>query len=150
MIETLLFIAVYIVDWILELSGIGGYLLILFPALLYFTRGPSTSKLLILTLISGLFAEMMHGYYAGSLLLGMGVGVFVFQWTSRVIDWRAFHVQLLGMFVYLVLICFLRSTVIFLSGTRFVFPSLLSLFVSYCLAAGLLRYMDFKEARTKF
>jgi hypothetical protein len=148
MIELISVLGVYIVDWMLEFAGIGGYLLVLLPPLIFFFRKLNTPSLLAVVLISGLLSEAMHGYYAGTLLAGMGVGLLIFQSSERTVDWRSPLVQILGLFFYGLIVFFTRGVLAFLGGGVLVFPSLLSLLVSFC-CAWLILLLFRKRAATR-
>ncbi len=146
MIELISVLSIYVVDWLLEFAGIGGYLLIFLPVLLFFFRKLSTPFLLSAALISGLLSEAMHGYYAGTLLAGMGLALFLFQVSERTVDWRSPPVQILGLFFYGLIVFITRGVLVILGASALVFPSPLSLLVSFCCAVLIL--MLFRKRAT--
>lgn len=138
MIELSFLLFCYVVDWLLKFMGTGGYLLVFLPPVLFFVRKPSTVFLLLMTFLSGLLAEAMHGYYAGTLLVGMGCVLFAFQYSARTVDWRSFPVQILSLLFYAVVVFFIRTLLVFIWGNKFYFPDPGGFFISSFLAIILL------------
>ncbi|MGM0380383.1 MAG: hypothetical protein ACQEP7_00160 [bacterium] len=130
MVEVLTLLVLYICDWLLEFIGIGGFLLLLFPLFLFF-RSYSTPKILFGGLVAGLLAEMIHGYLAGSLLIGLGVAILAVQATKPFIQWQLFTIRGLGIVVFLIIVFFLRGAVIFVLGGAVVPPDLSALVMTF-------------------
>ncbi len=130
MFETVVLFLIYLVDWLLEFIGPGGYFLLLFPMFLYF-RDYSAPGILLGGLLSGLLAEMIRGYFAGSLLVGLGVAIFVVQQTKTFIQWQLIVIRALGLLLFLALVFLVRAVVIFAIARVLVGPDLSALLVTF-------------------
>ena len=133
MFEAAVLLVIYVADWLLGFTGTGGYLLLLFPMLLFFCNR-STFGLLLGGFVAGLLAEMIHGYMAGSLLLGVGVAIFILQRTKTLIQWQLLIIKFFGLLLFLSVVFLLRAAVVFTFAQVVVLPDFIAFFTTMVLA----------------
>lgn len=113
----------------LSFSGVGGYLLLIFPMFLYL-RNVSSELLLGGTMLTGLLAEMVYGYLAGSLLFGLGVAVLVLESVRTIIQWKWLAVRIAGFFIFVFVVFSSRALFIYLIFRSLALPAWLPLLIT--------------------
>lgn len=139
MSDLVIFVVFFVVDFILGLGGLTTYLLLLIPPYL-FVRNYSSVAILYVGGFAAFLTEIVHQQTLGSLMLGVGLGLFLFHWFLDVINWQHLVPQAICLFAFLLIILSTRVLLIrFISG-QWIVPAWESFLLTYLVGFLMLLY----------
>ncbi|GEM_PF-5599922 len=137
MIEIAFIVGIYILDLTLVVVGVGSYLLILLP-LRYYVSGRSLPVVLAGAFLAGALLEQMHGLLPGTILFGLGLGVFGLTVIEKSVDWRQPLARAMGFLLVVAAILISRGLLsyLFFEGPPLpaVLPWLITVFLGFFFA----------------
>ncbi len=122
MIEPVLLVLLYTLDLAAWYFGFTLYLALLFPYYLFLLKR-STWLVLSAAFVVGALLEMLHGLIPGSLLLGLGLALFVLKTLENYVAWRSIFVRIVAFLFFLSTALTGRLLLSLVAYRSFVIPS---------------------------
>lgn len=139
MSDLLMFLLFFIVDFIFGVSGLSTYLLLLVAPYL-FVRNYSSFTILYGGGFAAFLTEIVHQQTLGSLMLGVGIALFVFHWFLDVINWQHLVPQAVCLFLYFLIVVVTRVLLIWFINGQWIVPAWGSFLLTYLIGFAMLIY----------
>lgn len=122
MSDVVIMFVFFTADFVLGVAGLSPYLLLLVPPYL-FIRNYSSFTILYGGGFAAFLTEIIHQQTLGSLMLGVGLALFVFHWFLEVINWQHLVPQAICLLFYLGLIFGTRVILIRFLSNEWILPA---------------------------
>lgn len=146
MVDLIVVLIFFLFDFLTGLSGLGTYLLLLVPPYLFVRRYSSTA-ILYWGGVAAFLAEILHQQTLGTLMLGVGIGLFLFHWFLDVINWNHLVPQALSLFLFFVCVILTRVILIRAVNQQWIVPAWESFLLTYVIGLLMLVFRFYGENR---
>jgi hypothetical protein len=139
MSDLVMFVLFFLADVLLGMGGVNAHLLLLVPPYL-FIRNYSSTTILYGGGLAAFMTEIIHQQTLGSLMLGVGLGLFCFHWFLDVINWQHLAPQSISLFLFFLIVVLTRVGLLRVLNGQWILPAWGSYLMTFALGFLMLLY----------